>query len=294
MEPLIVFGLEFRALPNGEASEAARLLQEYNSSGVVRVWDHGLMERTTLALAASGGYLRHTRYLDAVRAALRDPQIPLGYADWLTLAWVYNLTDQNSNPEISEALQFAVRLYEQRHAQDEPGYPAVLLVAGYHHLLRSQLGQAEAKLTEAVAHCRKNFGDADPRTATALVTLATVYRHRAEWSRAEPLARQAWEIRRKALGEHDPETLASLSELAMVLFEQGRVDQAEGLFQQIVAGTQHVGPGPYRGTSSRGWPGSISRAWRSAARTPRRSMSTGNEWQSCKVPSKTSPKAICG
>ncbi|MGH7961520.1 MAG: tetratricopeptide repeat protein, partial [Candidatus Binatia bacterium] len=87
---------------------------------------------------------------------------------------------------------------------------------------------------QAVIIYEKVRGAEHPDTATALDSLASLYREMGEYTNALPLAQRASTIREKVLGAEHPDTATSLNNLALIYRDIGNYAQALALFQRSV------------------------------------------------------------
>jgi tetratricopeptide (TPR) repeat protein len=90
--------------------------------------------------------------------------------------------------------------------------------------------QTKAALKEA-----EDFGEQDPRLATTLNNLATLYESLGRHGKAEPLYKRSLAIAEKALRPEHPDLAAILNNLAELYQAQGRIGEAEPLFKRALA-----------------------------------------------------------
>ena len=88
---------------------------------------------------------------------------------------------------------------------------------------------------ELVDLAMRDYGDADPKTATAMNNLATSYNAAGDYAAAEPLYRQALDIDAKTIGTDHPDYATHLNNLALLLEAMEDYAAAEPLFQQAVS-----------------------------------------------------------
>jgi tetratricopeptide (TPR) repeat protein/tRNA A-37 threonylcarbamoyl transferase component Bud32 len=91
------------------------------------------------------------------------------------------------------------------------------------------------ELEEALATCKKDWGDNHPATATSLNNLAFLLQAQGDYAAARPYFEKALAIRRQVLGEHHPDYAASLNNLAALCQDEGEYVQAESLYRQALA-----------------------------------------------------------
>ncbi|WP_299654217.1 tetratricopeptide repeat protein [uncultured Tateyamaria sp.] len=118
-------------------------------------------------------------------------------------------------------------------ARLDPCYDT-LIAAG--RLLQWSGRSVEAVAVEEmlVSLARLEFGEQDPKTATALNNLAESYRSLGRFEEAEPLYREALEIDRDVLDERHPDYAIRLNNLAGLLRDTGRFEEAEPLFREAL------------------------------------------------------------
>jgi tetratricopeptide (TPR) repeat protein len=85
---------------------------------------------------------------------------------------------------------------------------------------------------------RAALGEAHPRYAKSLHTLASLHHLRGDYARAEPLFRQASEVIRAALGESHPDYAKNLHALGSLHHLKGDYAQAEPLLRQALQATR--------------------------------------------------------
>lgn len=101
---------------------------------------------------------------------------------------------------------------------------------------------AETKLLAAVAAAEK-FGPTDPRLATSLGNLATVYTAQDRSAQAEPLLKRSLAIEEKELRRGDPRLAVTINNLALSYHYQGKYAQAEPLFSRALGILERASPG---------------------------------------------------
>jgi CHAT domain-containing protein/tetratricopeptide (TPR) repeat protein len=105
-------------------------------------------------------------------------------------------------------------------------------------------GEATEIAKRALAARETALGPEHPDVATALKTLADLYRTQARYSDAEPLYRRSLAIREKALGSDHPGVGAVLNGLAGLYEDQARYSDAEPLYLRCLAIAANAeGPG---------------------------------------------------
>jgi len=102
-----------------------------------------------------------------------------------------------------------------------PGRPALevplrLRIASI-HMTMGDLDAAQGQSDSALAIARREFGEEDPRTFSALRLRANLLRQRGLFQEATPLLRTVLEKQRRLLGERDQATLLTLADLGSVL-----------------------------------------------------------------------------
>ena len=114
--------------------------------------------------------------------------------------------------------------------------------AGMQAYQQGRYGEAEQHLTAALREAEK-FGEQDPRLATSLNNLATLYQYQGNYPEAEPLIQRSLAIWEKALGPEHPDVALSLNNLAGLYKTQGKHSQAEPLYRRaLTILTKSVGP----------------------------------------------------
>ena len=88
---------------------------------------------------------------------------------------------------------------------------------------------------EAARVAESTFGPNDPRVASVLGLLATLYRIQGEYREVEPLMKQVLAIRQKTLRPGDYQITTSMKDLANLYKSQGRYGDAEALLKQAIA-----------------------------------------------------------
>lgn len=96
-----------------------------------------------------------------------------------------------------------------------------------------QYVQAEAAF-QAAADQAELFRAPDPRLATSLNGLASVYQLRGQYAQAEQLYRRAIGIWEQSRGPGDPEVATGLNNLATLQFTRGSYEEAEQLLQRAL------------------------------------------------------------
>src|SRR5262245_11823330 len=91
------------------------------------------------------------------------------------------------------------------------------------------VGQRYVELAKAL------HGDHDPKYATALNRLGTVFQRLGRYDDAEPLYKRALEIREKELAPDSVDIAHSLHNLAWLYASQARNDDAEALYKRALA-----------------------------------------------------------
>ena len=124
--------------------------------------------------------------------------------------------------------------------------------AGTEAQKQARYAEAEDLFLEALKEAEK-FGDPqDPRLATSLNNLASLYREQGKFPEAEPLHQRALAIREKALGPEHPDVGQSLNNLALLYHNQGKYAEAEPLYQRALAiWEKALGPRPRPSSSAR-------------------------------------------
>src|SRR4030095_12630153 len=77
---------------------------------------------------------------------------------------------------------------------------------------------------------QKSAGEDDPKTATSMVSLATVYFYEHKFSEAEVLAAKALSVLRRVNGDEHPNNLTAIGSAAAVYQQEGKYAQAEPLY----------------------------------------------------------------
>ncbi len=88
--------------------------------------------------------------------------------------------------------------------------------------------EAEAQLTAAIAMARK-FGPDDPRVASSLTYLGSLYHEQERYADAEPLFEMSLAKLEKIVGRDNPAFASQLLFLANVYRQQARYDEAESM-----------------------------------------------------------------
>ncbi len=108
------------------------------------------------------------------------------------------------------------------------------IAAGAKAYQQGDYAQAEKQWSAALKEA-EGFGPQDPRLATSLDRLATLYQAKGSYTEAEPLFQRALAIVEKALGPDHPSVATSLNNLGLVYHAQGKYAEAEQLFQRSLA-----------------------------------------------------------
>lgn len=103
--------------------------------------------------------------------------------------------------------------------------------AGLDALRAGRHAEAEKQFDLAVKEA-EGFGAADPRLATCLNNLASLYDTQGKYAQAEPLYTRALAIREKALGADHVDVAVTLNNLADLYRLQGKFAAAEPLFKR--------------------------------------------------------------
>ena len=126
-----------------------------------------------------------------------------------------------------------------RQALDQQPIPAPLfavltanLASAY--LENGLLDEAEATGFRAAQLTAAAFGDADPNTLNAHLTLAGVHFARGDYARAEPVCRRLLHILERLGGPADYEVAVARVSLAAIYVASGRNAQAVGLLQRAI------------------------------------------------------------
>ncbi len=114
--------------------------------------------------------------------------------------------------------------------------------AGMVAMLQSHYSKAENEFEVALT-AAEVFGPQDPRFATGLNNLGTVYLAQDRYAEAEPLLQQALELKEQVLGPEHPSVYRGLVNLAVVYQSQGKYTEAEPLYQRSLEISERiVGP----------------------------------------------------
>jgi len=81
----------------------------------------------------------------------------------------------------------------------------------------------------------KDLGPEHPYVATALTTLARLYRANGEYAKAEPLFQRVLAVREQTLGPAHPDVATTLNDLALLYDATGDFAKAEPLYQRALA-----------------------------------------------------------
>jgi serine/threonine protein kinase len=92
-----------------------------------------------------------------------------------------------------------------------------------------------AVLDEAADDIQTELAEHPDVQASIHHVIGTVYRSISVYDQAEQHLQAAYDLRVQHLGESDPETLASLAGLAEVRWNQGRLDEAEAMYERLIA-----------------------------------------------------------
>jgi len=106
--------------------------------------------------------------------------------------------------------------------------------AGVEASEEARYGDAEESYLVALKEAEK-FGDQDPRLATVLNNLASLFDAQGKYAEAEPLYQRALAIDEKALGPEHPDTAIDLNNLGGLYHDQGKYAEAEPLYQRALA-----------------------------------------------------------
>jgi serine/threonine-protein kinase len=163
--------------------------------------------------------------------------------------------------DIAASLQHLASLKQERgrYSDAEPLYAAALAmrrrVLGPHHadlaeslslygvfVLRTRRDdrRAEALLREAVDVQRHASGTDDPKYASMLKSLSSVYDFRRQYDHAEPLIREALAIHRRHLGASHPDSISTLNHLGTLLIKRGDFAAAEPVISETLALNRQV------------------------------------------------------
>jgi tetratricopeptide (TPR) repeat protein len=105
---------------------------------------------------------------------------------------------------------------------------------------QGQIGEANERLSEALAQDRQLRGDEDPNTLRTMGNLAIVRRSLGDVSSAQALTRQVLESQERVLGPDHPDTLQSRANLATLLRDLGQLAEARALTEQVLADQERV------------------------------------------------------
>ena len=106
--------------------------------------------------------------------------------------------------------------------------------AGTEAYQRGQYAEAEKQFVAALKEAEK-FGAQDPRLATSLNNLATLYINQGKYAEAESLLRRALATFEKAPGPEHPIVAVVRISLATLYINQAKYAEAETLFQRALA-----------------------------------------------------------
>ena len=107
---------------------------------------------------------------------------------------------------------------------------------------QGRYADAEADLQNARQEAER-FGPDDPRVASTLKSLVTLYYSQGRFTEAEPLQRRARAIDEKALGAKDSSVADTLTNLAALYLRQGRYAEAARIFERALGEWERaVGP----------------------------------------------------
>lgn len=120
----------------------------------------------------------------------------------------------------------------------DPNHPNIgssMAMIGVSYLYEGKLGQAQAKLNEALQRITTSLGANHPEAASVLVNLSLVETALGEYGTAESLLRRGAELQTKVFGESYPLLVYTKLNLGKVLMRRG---EYEGAFEQIAVARQ--------------------------------------------------------
>jgi len=101
-----------------------------------------------------------------------------------------------------------------------------IMADGMRAYQQADYAEAEKLLLAALKEAEK-FGDQDPRLATSLNNLASLYYAQGKYTEAEPLYQRSLAILEKALGPEHPQVAQSLENYAALLTKTNRDAEAD-------------------------------------------------------------------
>ncbi|MEE8122974.1 MAG: tetratricopeptide repeat protein, partial [Alphaproteobacteria bacterium] len=120
------------------------------------------------------------------------------------------------------------------HASAQGGLWETYMAAGVKAHQQGNYLEAEKQWAAAVKEA-EGFGPEDPRLATSLDRLATLYQAKGSYTEAELLFQRSLAIDEKVLGPDHPDVARDLNNLALLYNAQGRYAEAEPLYKRSLA-----------------------------------------------------------
>ncbi len=144
--------------------------------------------------------------------------------------------EQTRGREVSvrEMLDAASRQIQDQFANSPATEASVRSTLGQTYMTLGRPDLAIEHVTKALELTRKERGEDNPDTLTALNRLAGVYRATGKLSEAEPIYAQILAKRTKILGPEDRDTLTAMHNLAGIYRELGRFADALPLYQNAL------------------------------------------------------------
>lgn len=119
--------------------------------------------------------------------------------------------------------------------KSDPDYAHLLNNMASLYLLKGDLAQAENYLKTSLDIYTSKFGDEHPLVAEANADLGNLYRYQSRYKDAEPLIAKAKKTMEAKYGADHPKSVQATEDLAIVKWKSGQLDEADKLFEEIMA-----------------------------------------------------------
>jgi tetratricopeptide (TPR) repeat protein len=177
-----------------------------------------------------------------VQAVLRDQMTPEDRRTWLERAVraadrAFPSAELETWSLCERLVPHVVTLSEWIEVQPVELSELALLLnrAGHYLYVQGRYGEAEPLLVQTRSLYERTLGPDDPRLATTLANLATIYRRRGQPEDALRLYRRALDIHKRAGGMLNPEVATLFDNVATLYKEQNDLTTAESFYKRALS-----------------------------------------------------------
>ncbi|MDY7109629.1 MAG: serine/threonine-protein kinase [Planctomycetota bacterium] len=144
------------------------------------------------------------------------------------------MADVARDVRVVDVLAAASSELEGRFEDDPLVEASIRITLGNTYRGLGDLASARPHLERALQIRRRDLGEEDPDTLSAMSSLAELYQDQGRLEEVEPLFVKTLRIRRRTLGEEHIDTLGSMHNLAELYWNQGRYEEVEPLFERTL------------------------------------------------------------